>query len=83
MYNHASDIDIKGFLVLPQKCTVKPYSKWYSTIFNNGIELFKKIRSGKMMLEQAKYQNEEYISRGKYISEEQKSALGNIKLAYR
>ena len=30
-----------------------------------------------MTLEQAKYQNEEYILRGKYRSEEQKSALIN------
>ena len=59
MYNHSSDIDTKGSLGLPKKCTVKPYSKWYSTIFNNGTELFKKIRSGGMSLEQAKYQNEE------------------------
>ena len=56
--------------------------------FNNGIELFRKKQSGEMKLHQAeKLQNVfksnlNEITRGTNKSEEQKSALENIKLLY-
>ena len=43
--------------------------------FDDGIELFKKMRFGEMKLEETKKQQNK--------SEEQKSALGNIKLLYK
>ena len=49
--------------------------------FNNGIERFRKIRSGEMKLEETK-SNLKEISGGRYKSEEQKLALENIKLLY-
>ena len=56
--------------------------------FENGIELFRKIKSGEMMLENRKELqnifkiNLNKISKGRLKSEEQKSALENIKLLY-
>ena len=56
--------------------------------FFNGIELFKKIKPGEMKLGEAKKvqsvfkKNLSEISRERYKSEEQKSALGKIKLLY-
>ena len=53
--------------------------------FNNCMELFKKLKSGKMKLEEAKKQqnllksNLNEKSRERYKSEEKKSALENIK----
>ena len=54
--------------------------------FNNGIELFKKIKSGEIKLEQAKKMQTMFKSNinkksiGRYKSKEQKSALENFKL---
>ena len=56
--------------------------------FENDIELFRKIKSGEMMLENRKELqnifkiNLNKISKGRLKSEEQKSALENIKLLY-
>ena len=56
--------------------------------FNNFIKLFGKIRSGEMKLEEAKKlqnmfkTNMNEISKGRYKSEEQESALKYIKLFY-
>ena len=56
--------------------------------FNNGKELFKKIKSGEMKREEAKKLQNVFkldlsvISRGRYKSGEQKSVLENIKLFY-
>ena len=55
---------------------------------NNGIELFRKIQSGEMKLEDTKElqnifkSNLNEISRRRFKSKEQKSALENIKLIY-
>ena len=54
--------------------------------FNNGIEVFRKMQSGKMKLEEVKNlqnvfnSNLNEISRERYKSEEQKLTLANIKL---
>ena len=56
--------------------------------FNNGIELFRKIQSGEMKLEEAKKLQNEFksnlneISRGRNKSEEQIMTLENFKLLY-
>ena len=56
--------------------------------FDNGIELFIKIQSGEMKLEDAKEpqnifkSNLNEISKGRFKSKEQKSALENIKMLY-
>ena len=56
--------------------------------FENGIKRFRKIQSGEMKLEDAKElqnifkRNLNKISRGRFKSKEQKSALENITLLY-
>ena len=58
-------------------------------IFDNGIELFRKIQSGQMKLEDTKdlrnifKSNLNKISKGRFKSKEQKSSLENIKLPYK
>ena len=57
--------------------------------FDNGIELFRKIQSGEMKVEDAKElqnifkSNLNKISKGRFKSKEQKRALENIKLLYK
>ena len=56
--------------------------------FDNGAQLFKKVQSGKMKLEEMKKlqvifkANLNRILKGRFKSEEQKRALENIKLLY-
>ena len=60
-----------------------------SDVFRNSIELFQKITSGEMKLEEAKDLQNVFksipnkISRGRYKSQEQKIALENIKQLYK
>ena len=57
--------------------------------FNNGIELFQKVKSGEMKLEEAKKlqnifkSNLNEISKGNFKSKERKSASKSIKLVYK
>ena len=63
--------------------------KRFDDFKNNGLGLSKKIKSGEMKLEEAKKlhsvfkSNLKKMSRGRFISEEQKSSLENIKLLYK
>ena len=80
-------LPIKATLKKPSIVRINTFRKRIDD-FNNGIELFKKMKSGKIKLEEAKKlqilfkSNLNKTSRARYKSQEQKGVLENIKLLY-